>query len=145
MAVSATIAAVATVSTGIQIERQRQGEKRQARAQRKQTNAEIARDIAQRRQEIRKARLRRAQIAQQAELTGTGGSSAAASATGVVGLDVARQGAFQASQVNFAQSISADLASANRAFGQARTAKAVGDLATQGLQLYYQNRESKEE
>lgn len=134
MAVVAGIgAAVAAAGTVESVRQSKKAEKAQEDAADKQEAGQLAADAQKRRQEVRAARIKRAQIESEAALTGVAGSSGAASASELVTTNTGILDSFRRQQQSIAGSISADLKTAGRASRRANTASQAGQL---GLSVF---------
>jgi len=108
----------------------RKGRKEAARARKIQAKSKKLQAGRQAIEQIRQAQIARADVSQQAESTGVGGSSAVQGALGSIQSQAGGNIAFAQTLSTLAQQANARMESSAKAFGKAQDSQAVTGLAT---------------
>lgn len=132
-AVPLILATIATAGTASSMESSRRSASQQKDSTQMQMNAQKAADAEMRRQRVREERVKRAQIVQFAEGTGTTQSSGVEGATSSLETQVGSSFAFQTGQATAAQDIGAKQQDAADSLFQGQIEGSIGNLATQGF------------
>lgn len=123
---------VSALATGASMQQQRKAAKEQKKANKIQTNRELAADAENIRQQVREERIRKAQILQGAENSGTSGSSGTTTAVGALQTETGGNIANIRSDQRAAMSVANRMQSAADAKARANTFASVADLAMTG-------------
>lgn len=122
---------VAAAGTASSVENSRRAASQQHATAELQKNSQEAADAEMRRQRVREERVKRAQILQLAEGTGTTASSGAIGATDSLTTQVGSSFAFQTGQAQAASDIGAEQQGAANSMFHAQVAGTVGGLGAQ--------------
>lgn len=129
MGIEVVLAAVALTSTVASIDQQRKAAKAQGKARNEEKARNTAQQMAERRQQVREERIKRARVMQAAENTGTAGSSGELGAVSSIGTQLGANLGFNQSMIESGNRISGYAQQAADAQGKASMFNAVASMS----------------